>query len=68
MARGDGGREGGNHTKAKPEGCKVHMSARIPKFGHHRLSPHASRRAGWMAQALKIHDTAAPLWEDMYHN
>lgn len=24
-------------TKAGAQGCKVHMSAQIPKFGHHTL-------------------------------
>lgn len=57
-------RRGGSHTKAGPEGCKEHMSARIPKFGHHRFTLHSGKRqqADWTGQTLKIHDTAALLW------
>lgn len=50
-----GGGEGGEGGGA--EGCKVHVSAQIPKFGHHSISSQTAR-----GPTPNVQDSAAPLW------
>lgn len=59
------GEEG--QTKAGAEGCKVHMSARIPKFGHHRFTLHAGSQTG-QGKLSKFMTLPVYCGPDLYHN